>query len=69
LQIDWEDPANKPVTPKTLGVKVVRDICIESVVDYIDWNPFFQARACCIPTVVLLVTMWRRCGGLGCPAP
>jgi cobalamin-dependent methionine synthase I len=58
--MDWEDPANKPVTPKMLGVKVIRDISIESVVDYIDWNPFFQARPRCIPPLVLLGTMWHR---------
>lgn len=41
-QIDWTDPANKPVVPKFLGTKVFKEIPIEDVVDYIDWNPFFQ---------------------------
>lgn len=42
LQIDWTDPANKPVVPQFLGTKVFKEIPIEDVVDYIDWNPFFQ---------------------------
>lgn len=42
MQIDWKDPANKPHVPKILGTKVFKEIPIESVVDYIDWNPFFQ---------------------------
>lgn len=42
LQIDWTDPANKPVVPKFLGTKVFKEIPIEDLVDYIDWNPFFQ---------------------------
>lgn len=45
MQIDWQDEANKPVTPNMLGTKVIKDIAIEDVVDYIDWNPFFQASA------------------------
>ena len=42
LQIDWEKEENKPVTPKMLGTKVIKNIAIEDVVKYIDWNPFFQ---------------------------
>lgn len=42
VQIDWADEANKPAVPKMLGTKVFKSIPIESVVDYIDWNPFFQ---------------------------
>lgn len=42
LQVDWADPINKPVTPKVLGTKAFNAYPIEDVVDYIDWNPFFQ---------------------------
>lgn len=51
--MDWSDPANAPVKPKVLGVKVFENYPIEEVVDYIDWNPFFQvgwllAAACAV---------------------
>uniref|UniRef100_A0A7S3R8G4 Methionine synthase n=1 Tax=Dunaliella tertiolecta TaxID=3047 RepID=A0A7S3R8G4_DUNTE len=42
LKVDWSDPVNKPVQPKMLGTKVLMDYPIEEVIDYIDWNPFFQ---------------------------
>lgn len=42
VQIDWKDEANTPVVPQFLGTKTIRDISIESVLPYIDWNPFFQ---------------------------
>ncbi|KAG2429238.1 hypothetical protein HXX76_011007 [Chlamydomonas incerta] len=42
LAVDWKDPVNQPVKPKVLGNKVIRDFPIEDVLDYIDWNPFFQ---------------------------
>ena len=42
LTVDFTTPENTPVTPKQLGVHVLRDFPIEEVVDYIDWNPFFQ---------------------------
>jgi 5-methyltetrahydrofolate--homocysteine methyltransferase len=32
----------EPVTPKFLGVKVIDDIPLATLVDYIDWTPFFQ---------------------------
>jgi 5-methyltetrahydrofolate--homocysteine methyltransferase len=44
-KIDWKDPANAPCAPKLLGTKAWTDFPIEEVIDYIDWNPFFQARA------------------------
>ena len=44
LKVDWQDPGNKPAQPKLLGAKVIREFPIEQVVDYIDWNPFFQVR-------------------------
>jgi cobalamin-dependent methionine synthase I len=40
--VDWSDPANQPVTPQLLGNKVVIGFPIEEVLEYIDWNPFFQ---------------------------
>ncbi|KAF5838931.1 vitamin B12 dependent methionine synthase [Dunaliella salina] len=42
LKVDWSDPVNKPVQPKMLGTKVLMEYPIEEVIDYIDWNPFFQ---------------------------
>lgn len=42
FQVDWSDPVNQPVTPKLLGNKVVIGFAIEEVLEYIDWNPFFQ---------------------------
>ena len=43
--IDWKSPANAPVKPKVIGTKVYADFPISEVLPYIDWNPFFQARA------------------------
>lgn len=40
--VDWADPANAPVRPRVLGTKSFESYPIEDVVDYIDWNPFFQ---------------------------
>jgi cobalamin-dependent methionine synthase I len=42
FKVDWSDPVNKPVTPKVLGTTVYSNYPIEQVVEYIDWNPFFQ---------------------------
>jgi len=42
FQVDWSDPANAPVRPALLGTKAFESYPIEDVVDYIDWNPFFQ---------------------------
>jgi cobalamin-dependent methionine synthase I len=42
--VDWKDPINKPVRPAVIGTKVYKAFPIEDVVDYIDWNPFFQVR-------------------------
>ena len=42
LKIDWKDPVNAPVKPKLLGNKTLIEFPIQDVVDYIDWNPFFQ---------------------------
>ena len=40
--MDWKAEENRPVTPKQLGTKVYKDYAVKDVVDYIDWNPFFQ---------------------------
>lgn len=42
MVVDWSDPINKPVRPSVLGTKVFMSFPIEDVLDYIDWNPFFQ---------------------------
>lgn len=42
--VDWKDPINKPVRPAVIGTKVYKAFPIEDVVDYIDWNPFFQVH-------------------------
>lgn len=42
LIVDWSDPINKPVRPSVLGTKVFMSFPIEEVLEYIDWNPFFQ---------------------------
>jgi 5-methyltetrahydrofolate--homocysteine methyltransferase len=39
---DFKSAENKPVTPKFCGVKALVDVPIADVIDYIDWNPFFQ---------------------------
>ena len=41
-KIDWSLPAQAPVRPETLGVTTFVDFPLADVVDYIDWNPFFQ---------------------------
>jgi hypothetical protein len=44
LRVDWSDPINKPVRPSLLGAKSFMSFPIEEVLDYIDWNPFFQVK-------------------------
>jgi len=40
-KINWaSEPA--PVKPKCLGTKVYKEYDLRELVDYIDWNPFFQ---------------------------
>lgn len=41
-QPQWKEAENTPVTPKHLGTKAFLDFPIEDVIEYIDWNPFFQ---------------------------
>lgn len=43
VQVDWKAEENRPVKPKLLGTKVFKDYAVKDVIDYIDWNPFFQA--------------------------
>jgi len=40
--VDFKSPEHTPVTPKFTGVKALIDVSIADVIDYIDWNPFFQ---------------------------
>eukprot|EP00884_Botryococcus_braunii_P010648 jgi/Botrbrau1/19585/Bobra.0035s0068.1 len=42
LAVDWKSDENLPTRPKLIGTKVYTDFPLEEVVDYIDWNPFFQ---------------------------
>ncbi|KAL0041777.1 hypothetical protein WJX79_004152 [Trebouxia sp. C0005] len=42
LQVDWKAEENRPVTPRLLGTQVYKEYDVKDVVDYIDWNPFFQ---------------------------
>lgn len=41
-QVDWKSEENRPVKPKLLGTEVYKNYAVKDVVDYIDWNPFFQ---------------------------
>ena len=54
LKVDWKDPINRPVTPKLLGTKAILEFPIQDLLEYIDWNPFFQVRE------------WDRCGTILC---
>lgn len=42
LQVDWKAEENRPVKPNLLGTKAYKNYAVKDVVDYIDWNPFFQ---------------------------
>lgn len=50
LQIDWKAEENRPVKPKLLGTKVYKDYAVKDIIDYIDWNPFFQV---CLQSAIL----------------
>jgi 5-methyltetrahydrofolate--homocysteine methyltransferase len=39
---DFSSAEHKPVKPKFLGTKALKDVPIADVIPYIDWNPFFQ---------------------------
>lgn len=41
LKVDWKLPENAPKKPNFLGTKVVK-YSLKDLVDFIDWNPFFQ---------------------------
>ena len=45
-QVDWKAEENRPVKPQLLGTKVYKEYAVKDVVDYIDWNPFFQVGVC-----------------------
>lgn len=42
LQVDWKSEENRPVKPKLLGTQVYKEYDVKDILDYIDWNPFFQ---------------------------
>ncbi|GAX83119.1 hypothetical protein CEUSTIGMA_g10545.t1 [Chlamydomonas eustigma] len=42
LKVDWKAEINHPVIPKLLGNKVILEFPIQDLIEYIDWNPFFQ---------------------------
>lgn len=41
LQIDWQ--TSPIVRPANMGVSVIEDVELETLVEYIDWTPFFHA--------------------------
>ena len=45
VQVDWKSEENRPVKPKLLGTKVYKEYDVKDILDYIDWNPFFQVSA------------------------
>lgn len=51
-QVDWKAEENRPVTPRLLGTQVYKEYDVKDVVDYIDWNPFFQVST---PSLGLLL--------------
>ena len=42
FKVDWNDPVNAPYRPLHLGPTSYVDFPLEDVLEYIDWNPFFQ---------------------------
>ena len=40
LRVDWENYS--PLKPSFLGTKVIENVPLNELVDYIDWTPFFQ---------------------------
>lgn len=44
MQVDWKSEENRPVKPKHLGTKVYKEYAVKDILDYIDWNPFFQVN-------------------------
>lgn len=42
LKVDWKSTEMQPWKPKFLGTQVFKDYDLDSLVKYIDWNPFFQ---------------------------
>lgn len=58
-QVNWAAPENQPHKPQLIGTKVYADFPLEDVLDYIDWNPFFQV---CVeyPTLIVVPHTARR---------
>ncbi|OMJ24992.1 Methionine synthase [Smittium culicis] len=42
FKIDYSDEKNLPKVPKFIGAKSLNNIDLNSVLPFIDWNPFFQ---------------------------
>lgn len=42
LKIDWTNISQIPGKPSFLGTRVIKDVDLDSLVQHIDWNPFFQ---------------------------
>ncbi|MEW5298859.1 MAG: hypothetical protein WDW36_001936 [Sanguina aurantia] len=42
FKVDFSEPEQRPFTPKVMGSIPFLNFPIEDVIDYIDWNPFFQ---------------------------
>ena len=40
LELDWT--GYQPPVPETLGIQVLEDFSLETLIDYIDWTPFFS---------------------------
>ena len=40
LQLDWKEA--DIATPRFVGVRAVGDLCLDDIVSYIDWTPFFH---------------------------
>ena len=41
FQIDWS--TSEIIKPKELGIRIIEDLPLEKLVDYIDWTPFFRS--------------------------
>ncbi len=59
LQVDWKAEENLPTRPRLIGTKVYEDYPLEDIVDYIDWNPFFQVMLSYNPTIVCSINIYH----------
>jgi len=42
MKVDWIGDSYRPVQPTFIGTKVFKDYDLASIIDYIDWKPFFD---------------------------